>query len=305
MAYEIINNFISTSKYKLKSPYSMTPESITIHNTWNDAAAISEVNYMAGNANPTSFHVAVDDKHVVQAIPFNRNAWHAGDGGQGKGNRASIGIEICYSKSGGAKYEAAEENAIEYISRILKDKGWGIDRVKWHKDWSGKNCPHRILDEGRATSVRKRISNKLNEVIPASTLNRSYLMEGDSGNAVKDLQKKLNEIGFTLSVDGSFGPATKEAVMVFQMRTSLERDGLFGPSTKAKLDEVIARDAQAIKKEAKAVEKEKYEKNAQPSKSLEPEFNEAVKAGITDGTYPDRPVTRAEAAVMAYRAFNK
>jgi hypothetical protein len=50
---------------------------------------------------------------------------------------------------------------------------------------------------------------------------------------------------------------------------------------------------------------EQYQKDAQPTKSLAPEFEKAVEAGITDGTYPDRPVTRAEAAVMAYRASKK
>jgi N-acetylmuramoyl-L-alanine amidase CwlA len=141
----------------------MTPQYITIHNTWNDASALAEVSYMSGNQNATSFHVAIDDKHAVEAIPFSRNAWHAGDG-QGDGNRKSIGIEICYSKSGGAKYAEAEANAIEYTAHLLKQYGWGIDRVKWHRDWSGKNCPHRILDEGRASAVRGAIARKLAEL---------------------------------------------------------------------------------------------------------------------------------------------
>lgn len=31
---------------------------------------------------------------------------------------------------------------------MLKERGWGIDRVKKHQDWSGKYCPHRTLDMG-------------------------------------------------------------------------------------------------------------------------------------------------------------
>ena len=96
----------------------MSPQYITIHNTWNDASALAEVAYMSGNKNATSFHVAFDDKQAVEAIPFSRNEWHAGDG-QGEGNRKSIGIEICYSKSGGAKYAEAEANAIEYTAHLL------------------------------------------------------------------------------------------------------------------------------------------------------------------------------------------
>lgn len=71
-----------------------------------------------------------------------------GDGRNGTGNRKSIGIEICYSKSGGERFDEAEELAAEYIAYLLKQYGWGIDRVKKHQDWSNKYCPHRTLDYG-------------------------------------------------------------------------------------------------------------------------------------------------------------
>ncbi len=160
MAYSIINNYIPMSLYPLKATYPMTPEYITIHNTANDATAINEIAYMTSNKDATSYHVAIDDKWAVQAIPFNRNGWHAGDG-NGNGNRKSIGIEICYSKSGGSKYVAAEANTVEYVAILLKQYGWDIDRVKWHRDWSGKKCPHRIIDEGRLQSVNDRIATRL------------------------------------------------------------------------------------------------------------------------------------------------
>ncbi len=163
MAYSIINKYISTSLYPLKATYPMTPEYVTIHNTANDATALNEIAYMTSNKEATSYHVAIDDQYAVQAIPFNRNGWHAGDG-NGDGNRKSIGIEICYSKTGGPKYQEAEANAVDYIAQLLKQQGWGIDRVKWHRDWSGKNCPHRIFDEGRIQSVKEQIEKRLNEL---------------------------------------------------------------------------------------------------------------------------------------------
>lgn len=156
MAYMLKQNILPASKYAIKSPYSMTPQFITVHNTANDASAENEIKYMVTNGNQVSYHVAIDDKQVIQAIPFNRNAWHCGDG-QGKGNRQSIGVEICYSKSGGARYVAAEENAVQYIAKLLKQYGWSIDRVKKHQDWNGKYCPHRILSENRWNSFLKRI----------------------------------------------------------------------------------------------------------------------------------------------------
>jgi len=145
---EIIQNLVSLSKYNIKCPYPMEAQFIVVHNTANDASAMSEVTYMIGNNNPVSFHYAVDDKQIVQGIPEDRNAWHAGDGGSGKGNRYGLSIEICYSKSGGSRFIEAEKLAAKFIAYKLKEKDWGIDRVKKHQDFSGKYCPHRTLDMG-------------------------------------------------------------------------------------------------------------------------------------------------------------
>lgn len=145
---EIRQNLVSADKYGLKCPYAMEPQYVVIHNTANDASAANEIAYMRSNCNEVSFHYAVDDKEIVQGIPENRNAWHAGDGGSGKGNRYGIGVEICWSKSGGEKFTAAEKNAAEFAAYLLKKYGWGIDRLKKHRDFNGKYCPHRTLDLG-------------------------------------------------------------------------------------------------------------------------------------------------------------
>ena len=145
---KINHNLVDSSKYGIKCPYEMKPKYIVIHNTANDASAANEIAYMIRNSNEVSFHYAVDDKEIVQGIPENRNAWHAGDGGKGEGNRYGIASEICYSKSGGAKFDAAEKNAAEFAAYLLKQYGWGVDHLKKHKDFNGKNCPHRTLELG-------------------------------------------------------------------------------------------------------------------------------------------------------------
>ena len=133
-------------KLSIKCPYAMKPTRIVIHNTANDASAENEIAYMHTNNNQTSFHFAVDDKKIIQGIELNRNAWHASDG-NGKGNREGIAIEICYSKSGGVRFETAQKNAAELTAKLLKDYGWGIDRVTKHADYANKHCPHRTLDD--------------------------------------------------------------------------------------------------------------------------------------------------------------
>lgn len=192
MSYSVISMPISSSKYSKKCPYSMKPQYITVHNTANDASARNEVSYMRNNNSSTSYHVAVDDKEVVIAAPFNRNCFHAGDGRYGTGNRKTIGIEICYSKSGGARFDAAEDNAARYIASLLKAYGWGIDRVKRHYDWSRKYCPHRTMDRGW-----ERFLNMVRSYmgLPAASI-PSGGSSGSSGSTGK------------VAVDGRWGPAT-------------------------------------------------------------------------------------------------
>ncbi len=148
MSYIFKTNLVSSDKYGVKCPYPISPEGICVHNTANDAPAENEIKYMISNNMEISFHVAVDDKEVVQGLPFDRNGWHAGDGGNGDGNRKYLAVEICYSKSGGNRFIQAEKNAAKWIAETLKNHNWTIANVKKHQDFSGKYCPHRTLDMG-------------------------------------------------------------------------------------------------------------------------------------------------------------
>lgn len=139
---------VDESKWNIKCPYEMKPEYITVHNTANDASAENEVKYMISNNNEVSFHYAVDDKEAIQGILTNRNSWNAGDGVNGTGNRKSIAVEICYSKSGGDRFIQAEKNAAQVVADLLHGWELPLDRVKKHQDWNGKYCPHRTLDMG-------------------------------------------------------------------------------------------------------------------------------------------------------------
>ena len=165
---KIVQDLISPSKYETQCPYAMNPQYITIHNTANDASAKNEIDYMKRN-NYNSYHFAVDDVEARQGLPLDRNNFSCGDGANGTGNRKSIAIEICYSKSGGARYVQAEENCVQLVATLLKKYGFGVDRVKKHQSWSGKFCPHRILAENRWESFKARIQQALNGGEPSPT----------------------------------------------------------------------------------------------------------------------------------------
>lgn len=115
--------------------------SITVHNTGNPkSTAMNERNWLVNpqNNRTASFHIAVDEKMAVECIPLDEVAYHSG---KTEGNTTSIGIEICESSD----YKKTEQNAVELIAKMLVERNWGIDRVRTHKSWSGKECPRLIL----------------------------------------------------------------------------------------------------------------------------------------------------------------
>ncbi|WP_396583184.1 N-acetylmuramoyl-L-alanine amidase family protein [Bacillus sp. SG20033] len=193
---------VSPGKYPIKGRYAMTAEYITFHNTANDASANNEISYMRNNNETVSYHFAVDDKEVVQGLPTNRSAFHCGDGEYGTGNRKSIGVEVCYSKSGGERYRKAEALAIKFIAQLLKERGWGVDRVKKHQDWSGKYCPHRVLDEGRWNEVKAAIAAELKALggkstTPTKTSTKPTTSSSSSSSAASgSLKSKVNGLRF-------------------------------------------------------------------------------------------------------------
>ncbi|WP_416046048.1 N-acetylmuramoyl-L-alanine amidase [Priestia megaterium] len=72
-------------------------------------------------------------------------------------------------------------------------------------------------------------------------LPNGILKQGDSGEAVKQLQRALNAVNFKVgSVDGIYGVQTKDAVRRFQLvYLPYDVDGIYGPQTKNKLAAVL------------------------------------------------------------------
>lgn len=300
MTIKARQKLVSPSKYPIKCPFNMTAEYITIHNTANDASAENEIAYMIRNDNQVSYHFAIDDKEVVQGIPLNRNAWHCGDG-RGNGNMKSIGIEICYSKSGGQRYIKAEELAVKFVAQLLHERGWSISKVRKHQDWSGKYCPHRILSEGRWNSFLKRIKaelDKLNKTPPTKISENERLLKLTNpymrGDDVKQLQENLNSLGYNVGdIDGIFGTKTESAVKAFQRAHNLTVDGVVGTQTLKTIKELLKL-FKDVDKNHWAYEAIKYVKEKR------------IMNGHTDGTFrPDAPVTRAELATVIYNMNKK
>lgn len=72
--------------------------------------------------------------------------------------------------------------------------------------------------------------------VPTPTPAPTLLKSGSKGDAVKQLQARLQELGYyTGEIDGDFGNGTKAAVTAFQQENGLEADGIAGQKTLAAL----------------------------------------------------------------------
>lgn len=243
---EVTKVLMPTSKYSIKCPYTMEPEGITIHNTANDASAMAEVSYMINNNNQVSFHEAVDDYRVVQGIEHNRNSWNAGDG-HGFGNMKTISIEICYSKSGGERFDLAERNGAKRVAYLMKEYGWGLDKIAderntigTHEDRCGKYCPHRTLDYGLDRFYNMVVEEYYNLTGEVPVGEPTEEPADEVEETVADIQRTLNErYGFDIVVDNIAGSQTKGALVRAlqielneQYNKGVVVDGIFGNQTK-------------------------------------------------------------------------
>jgi N-acetylmuramoyl-L-alanine amidase len=140
----------------------MKPQYLTIHSTGNPSStARNERGWLTNPSNnrTASWHIVVDEREAIEAIPLTEVAYHAGTAA---GNSTSIGLEICES----GNREKTLAHAAEVAASILKKYGWGVDRLRRHYDWSKKNCP-RILSANNWAGweqFKKQVQEELNKM---------------------------------------------------------------------------------------------------------------------------------------------
>lgn len=124
-------------------------------------------------------------------------------------------------------------NQIDVMCRFI-DKNGLVDELQ-RKDWSafarGYNGP-----QYRTNQYDTKLAAAYGrENAPVTS---GMLRLGSEGAEVRELQQKLVRAGYAVTVDGDFGPATKQAVEAFQRANGFKVDGVVGPQTQAKLVEL-------------------------------------------------------------------
>ena len=135
------------------STTSRSQTTYTQHFTGNyNSSAASEWNWAAGGGRAQigstgSYHIIVDGREVIIALPFDKAAGHAANN---TGNLTSYASEMAIA--GG--YEAAFQNAAHVAAGVIVSKKWEADTaLLQHWNWlrsngDRKNCPSIIREKG-------------------------------------------------------------------------------------------------------------------------------------------------------------
>lgn len=233
------------------------PAYVVIHETdnWSKGAnAKAHATAMKNGNLAGTVHYYVDSKSIYQTLDHKDGAWAVGDGGGKYGitNRNSINIEICVNPE--SDYYKAVDKAEQLAASLLKQYGWGTDRLKRHYDASRKHCPRRIQDEGLWPEFKRKTAAYMGTTTtePDTSTNKPtiqtgghYMFEpktvkkGDSGLSVLLLQEILRARGFKgkdgkdLKLDRDAGTNTIHALTKYQesRKGVLEVDGICGTNT--------------------------------------------------------------------------
>lgn len=187
-------------------------DSVTVMRAWHLARGWSDVGY--------HFFIRKDGTleagRPLDRIPAAQRGHNAGS------------IAVCLHGLDLARFTAAQGTTLRRLAGRLQAAyaGRGVRlRFRGHCEVAAKACP--VID------YRGLLGLDRDGVLPGAAAMAPVvvLRQGDRGDGVRDLQRRLAATGVVLAVDGVFGPATRRALRAFQRSAGLRPDGIAGPMT--------------------------------------------------------------------------
>ncbi|MCH4891167.1 hypothetical protein EZV73_26550 [Acidaminobacter sp. JC074] len=242
------------------------PIGLTIHNTGNSSKSAGDElhadwlqNVENADKQYISPHIFVDHDSITQVIPLDEVGYHAGDG-KGDGNYRTIGIEICEN----INVDTAEENAKKLCASFMMT--YLSFRLFKHQDWSGKYCPHIILDRKNGWDnfkedvydylFKKKVklvyspeqlediiisTSKLMNTVEIIEVLEKHQKESEEPKSysIEELQETMYHIGYDCGpFDGSPGPKTRAGFSAFQRLNGLKENGNMDPESIKVMEEL-------------------------------------------------------------------
>lgn len=242
-------DYVKVSPHKT-SPRNSKIDTITIHHMAGDLS-VEQCGEVFQNREASAHYGIDNDGRVGQYVSEDDRSWSTANGDN---DHRAINIELA-NDSLSPNWHVSDrviKKCIELCVDICKrnkiskinftgDKSGNLTMHKW---FMATACPGPYLEnkfQYIADEINKRLSGYTPTPTPKPTTTKypiSGYMElcqyGDIGKYVKILQSILG-----IEVDGSFGPATLEAVKNFQRKNNLEIDGSVGPATWQKLYDML------------------------------------------------------------------
>ncbi len=244
--------------YKLARRYQNgRPTGIVIHS--NGVQGVPAAAWPDRWNNPSTLkavHAHIDERDIVQALPWDIQGWHAG----GSANGTHLGVELSEPIVDTAENFAATWDRAVFLCvlwcRMYKINEHGIiDHSEAHALGLASNHGDVRTDpnytrvpakRGQGYFTRNgRTMNAFRAAVAAALAGSPpdpnppplprTIRNGDRGDEVTKAQTRLNQKGAALAVDGVFGPKTEAAARAFQRANGLVADGIIGPRTWAVL----------------------------------------------------------------------
>lgn len=193
----------------------------------------------------STHYVVMEDGYVIQCVPEDRRAWHAGTSvweGESDVNSRSIGIEIVNPGHdlGYPDFPKRQIAAVTALCRSIMTRhrvpAW---RVLGHSDVA----PSRKQDPGEKFPWRVLYESGIGLWIkpaPITPGGRMFVL-GESDPAIAEIQGLLASYGYAVAISGNYDNATRDAIAAFQRHFRPAKvDGVADTSTIATIEALLA-----------------------------------------------------------------
>jgi N-acetylmuramoyl-L-alanine amidase len=213
------------------------PDMILLHYTGMQTGEAALARLTTAASKVSSHYVVFEDGRIVQCVPEEKRAWHAGVSawaGETDINSRSIGIEIVNPghEFGYCDFPLRQVAAVISLCKsIITRRGpLGADRILAHSDVA----PSRKQDPGERFPWELLSESGIGHWVRAAPLDLDgpTLKPGESGEQVSRLQRILRTYGYGIEETGSYDDATRDVITAFQRHFRPARiDGIADPST--------------------------------------------------------------------------
>jgi N-acetylmuramoyl-L-alanine amidase len=213
------------------------PDMILLHYTGMQTGEAALERLTSAESKVSSHYVVFEDGRIVQCVPEDKRAWHAGVScwaGETDINSRSIGIEIVNPghEFGYPDFPRRQIAAVIVLCKgiLARRSAIGADRVLAHSDVA----PSRKQDPGEKFPWELLADSGVGHWVRAAPLNvpGMTLAPGDRSDAVTRLQRMLHSYGYGIDETGIYDDATRDVVTAFQRHFRQARvDGIADPST--------------------------------------------------------------------------